>query len=89
MIVKPEFSRQVHLTDITPSGVEMNIEASAEECAKLVQRFNILGIEGLKAHVLLVPQGDLYRLEASFKADVTQACVVTLDPVTAHIKAEF
>jgi uncharacterized metal-binding protein YceD (DUF177 family) len=89
MTIKPEFSRPIHLTDITPSGVEMNIEASPQECAALSERFDILGIASLKAHVLLVPQGDLYRLEASLAADVTQACVVTLDPVSSHIEADF
>lgn len=89
MTFKPEFSRPVPLTDIPPKGLEMNVSASADERQKLCQRFDLLGIESLSAHLRLFPAGDLFRLEGRLRAEVVQACVVTLEPVPSLVEAEF
>jgi uncharacterized metal-binding protein YceD (DUF177 family) len=89
MSVKPEFSRPVAVHDIKPEGLETVIEATADERQKLAKRFDILGIDSLKARVRLSPESDLFRLEARLEADVSQSCVVTLDPVSSHIDVEF
>ena len=85
-----EFSRPVDLTRLGPGGSNYAIAATAEERAALARRFDLLGLDLLTAKVTLTPvAGDFYRLSATLEAALTQACVVTLDPVPAHIEERF
>ncbi len=86
---KPEFSRIVKLSDIPPKGVEMTIEADENERQRLSQRFGLVGLPHLSAHIRLFPVKDLFRLEGRVTAVAVQSCVVTLEPVESKIEEDF
>lgn len=87
----PEFSRPIDIDRVGNTEVTHDIVATPEECAALAQRFNLLGIAKLEARIRLrrARGGSILRLAAAVVADATQACVVTLEPVAAHVETEF
>lgn len=87
----PEFSRPVDIDRVGNAEVVQDIAATAEECAALARRFNILAIDRLEARIRLrrARGGSVLRLSASIRADAVQACVVTLEPVPGHVETEF
>lgn len=89
MNVTPEFSRTVSVMDIPPSGLDLEFEASAEERARLAKRFDLLALDQLRAWLRLIPSKDLFLLEARLEAHLSQACVVTLEPVPSRIVVDF
>lgn len=86
---QPEFSRIVKLSEIPPKGVELTIEADENERQQLCQRFGLVRLTHLSAHIRLFPAKDLFRLEGRVKAVAVQSCVVTLDPVESRIEEDF
>lgn len=82
-----EFSRKV---DVDKIQADHRIEANAEECAAVAKRLELLGLEGFSADFVLTPKqdGHLIQVTGTVQARVTQACVVTLDPVVAEVTAE-
>lgn len=85
----PEFSRPVSIARL-PGGGRFAIEASAAERASLARRFDLVAIDRLAATGQLARlAGGAIRLDARLEADVVQSCVVTLDPVPAHVADEF
>jgi len=87
----PEFSREVRLDELSLHERRYEIEANEAERAALAKRFNLEGIGRLAADVRLKiePGGRMVRLVANLTADVVQTCVVTLEPVPAHIETGF
>jgi len=80
-----EFSRPVPLDQITERQKILEISANPAERQALAERFGLLGLDRLEATVRLTRSGVFYRLDAEWQADVVQACVVTLEPVTSHL----
>jgi len=75
----PEFPRP---TRLPLKATRLLLKATPSECAALAQRFAILGIDHFSAELQLVPQTDgSVRVEGQLRAEVTQACVTTLEPV--------
>ena len=92
MPTKPEFSRPVRLEEIAGSGgLTQVLRASPEECARLAARFGLLSLRNLEAEVALRPAvgGAAVLLSGRLEADVTQACVVTLEPVASKVVSQF
>jgi uncharacterized metal-binding protein YceD (DUF177 family) len=87
----PEFSRPIDVANIGAAETIHEIRATAEERAALVRRFGLLALDRLEARVGLrrAPGNALLYLVGHLAADVTQACVVTLDPVADHIEEDF
>ena len=67
------------------------IEASAEERAALAKRFGLVALGALRAEGSLdtLDNGRRALLQAHLTAQVTQSCVVTLEPVVAEIDESF
>lgn len=85
---RPEFSRPLALGLVGEAGREERLEATSAECAALAARFGILGIGRFGAVLKLRPEPDGPVLaEGRIRAEVTQACVVTLEPVVQEIDA--
>ncbi len=86
-----EFSRRLAAADVPLEGQTFHIEADAEERAALAARFRLLAIEDLAATGSVDPEagGRRLRMTARLEADVVQECVVTLEPVRAHIDVRF
>ncbi|HEX7969363.1 MAG TPA: DUF177 domain-containing protein, partial [Stellaceae bacterium] len=77
----PEFSRPVDVTRLPQGEAVYDIAAVPAECAALARRLGLLAIDRLEARVRLSRlAGGFLRLSAELSADVTQACVVTLEP---------
>jgi len=85
-----EFSRQISAEQIGVQETTREIAANAAERAKLAERFGLLGLDRLSAVLQLTRgRGGAVRVRGRFVADVVQACVVTLEPVPAHLEQDF
>lgn len=85
----PEFSRPVPLDQIAERERVIKIAANEGERAALARRFGILKLDRLEGTVRLRRSGIFYQLKADWQADVVQSCIVTLEPVAAHLAEEF
>lgn len=84
----PEFHRPLRWGVVGPAGRRERVAATPAECAALARRFGILGIGALSADLALRPDADgAIRAEGRLEAEVTQACVVSLEPVEQHVSA--
>lgn len=82
----PEFSRP---HDITRLKVPVHLSATPTECAALATRLELIGLDRLEGDLRLVPgPADTLRVRGTLHADVTQTCVVTLEPVPATLTEE-
>lgn len=91
----PEFRRPLALGLVGPAGREVVIEADAAERAALAGRFGIPGIGRLRAVLRLRPEaggpqaGGTVIARGRLEAEVTQTCVVTLEPVEQRVAEEI
>jgi hypothetical protein len=75
---------------IGTSGLREERRATEAERAAMVKALGILSCEDLIAHYEIEPLGrGRFLLRGEIEADVTQACIVTLDPVPAHLSDRF
>ncbi len=75
---------------IGAEGLREQRRATEAERAAVAKALDILSCEELVAHYEIAPLGDgRFLLRGEVEADVTQACVVTLDPVPAHLVDRF
>jgi uncharacterized metal-binding protein YceD (DUF177 family) len=87
---QPEFSRPFDTAELGEHAERRALESTEEERRALAKRFGTLSIERLLAEVSIARLGDgLLCVEGSFAATVTQACVVTLEPVKSDIDEAF
>jgi uncharacterized metal-binding protein YceD (DUF177 family) len=85
-----EFSRPVSVRDLGGDAHrQVHIAANEGERERLSARLGILGIDRLEADFEITGEGATVRAEGVLSADVIQACVVTLEPLKAHIEAAF
>lgn len=87
---KNEWSHTVSVEELSHEPKTYKFEADEQERIDLARRFGILAIERAEAAVTL------QRVDAStvqaigyVKADLTQACVVSLAPMPVHVEDEF
>jgi uncharacterized metal-binding protein YceD (DUF177 family) len=87
----PEFSRVIEVEGLGDAPAVFPLEANATERAALARRFGLPAIGSLKAKLRLqrVHGGTALRLTGRLEADVTQSCVVTLEPVENRVEEEF
>ena len=84
------FRRLVSVAKIGEAGLEQTIEAKPQELEKIAAHLELVSVQKLVADVALARwRGKGIRITGALKADVTQACVVTLDPVEEHVEVEF
>jgi uncharacterized metal-binding protein YceD (DUF177 family) len=81
----------VPLKDLTDEPVAFDLEATAAEQEELRRRFDLLDLKNLAAEGTIYPLqgGTGLRLEGRLQAEVTQSCVVTLEPVVQKINEAF
>lgn len=76
--------------EIPERGVTRRREASPEELAQVAEALELTGCTVLTASYTIAPTLDgRYRLYGDLRAQVTQACVVTLEPVEGTIEENF
>ncbi|MBP6011842.1 MAG: DUF177 domain-containing protein [Alphaproteobacteria bacterium] len=85
-----EFRRPVAVAKISEAGLVQTLSATPAEFAQIANYLDIAGIKTLTARVSLTrSHGKGVHLTGTLKADVTQTCVVTLEPLDTHIEAAF
>ncbi|MDH3241418.1 MAG: DUF177 domain-containing protein [Alphaproteobacteria bacterium] len=89
-----EFSRIVAIEPDMGFGADataFQVEADPEERAALARRFGLLSLDAFsaKGRIEVFERGRSARLEGHIVADAVQACVVTLEPVAAHVEDNF
>src|ERR1700741_4083164 len=83
-----EWDRAVH--DIPERGITERREASTEERERVARALDLVACPALSAHYTITPAPDgRYRLHGTLHAEVSQACVVTLEPVDSVIEEAF
>lgn len=67
------------------------ISPNAQQRKDLAKRFDIVSIEGMQATITLSREqgGLVVHASGMFEADITQNCVLTLEPLTSHISDHF
>ena len=84
------FRRLVSVSKIGEAGLGQTVEAKPAELEKIAAYLDLVAVRSLTAEVSLARWRDKgVRINGSLKADVTQSCVVTLEPVEAHVEAAF
>jgi hypothetical protein len=78
------------VTEIPEAGLDETRTASAAECAAVAEALDILACDDLKAGYTVSSLGQgRYRMRGRVKARVTQACVVSLEPVMRTVDDAF
>jgi len=87
----PEFSRFVSAEAVRRAPLTETIEANESERRALAERLELESIESLTATVRLraTRGGQMIRVSGVLEADVVQTCIVSLDPVPAHVSESF
>jgi uncharacterized metal-binding protein YceD (DUF177 family) len=79
-----------NLARLGNAGDEVRIEADAAQRAAIAALAGILSLDRFAATVALTKSSpSRFLLACRLEADVTQACVVTLEPVAARIVRDF
>ncbi|MEO1089328.1 MAG: DUF177 domain-containing protein [Pseudomonadota bacterium] len=89
MTVEHPFSRRVPLCSGPASSSPFDAEATAAERAGLARQWEILGCDELVVAGEIVTEDEAFRCRGVVRGRVTQACVVTFEPVTAVVEASF
>lgn len=85
-----ELSRIVRLDRVPARGMDVAVVASAAERAALAKRFDLLELPALRADAAVRPGlGGVWTVTGQLRAEVVQACVVTLEPVAQSIEETF
>ena len=89
MAGQPEFSRTVRVDTLGADPRRLAIEADEAERAALARRFGIPDIARLEAELSLTRTGTTVDASGTLRAEVTQSCVATGEPVPAGIEEPF
>ena len=69
-------------------GMPVIIEADVKQRESLAAIHGLVSVERYRAELLVTPwKRNGVKVSGFVKAEITQACVVTLDPIAAHIRA--
>lgn len=79
----------VHVGRLPQKGLPVTIRADLAQRGALAGEHGLLSVEEYRAELLVTSwKRNGVKVAGRVEADITQACVVTLDPVTAHIDEE-
>ena len=82
------FGKRLPLNQIR-DGERVELVAGDDEREAIAERLDLGSLERLEAHAVLSRSGAKVRAKGRLKAALTQACVVTGDPVAAHVDEPF
>jgi uncharacterized metal-binding protein YceD (DUF177 family) len=83
-----DFGHRLRLDQIR-DGQRIDLVADEAERRAVAERLGLPGIERLEAHAALARAGDAVRVKGRVAAALDQACVVTGEPVAAHVDEPF
>jgi uncharacterized metal-binding protein YceD (DUF177 family) len=80
----------IAIAKVGEGGLVQKIAAGPSDLPRIATYLDLAAIGALSAELTLTRwRARGVRVSGKLKADVTQACVVTLDPLPAHVEAEF
>jgi uncharacterized metal-binding protein YceD (DUF177 family) len=82
------FAHQLRLDQIR-DGERMDIVADDAERTAVATRLDLPALDRLEAHVTLTKAGDIVQVSGRLNAALSQSCVVTNEPVPAHVDEPF
>ena len=82
------FAHHLRLDQIR-DGERIDLTADDEERSRVSARLGLDAIGRLVAHAVLSRSGDVVRAQGRLAASLTQSCVITRDPVAAHLDEPF
>lgn len=82
------FAHQLRLDQIR-DGERLGLIADDAERSAIAKRLGLPSLDRLEAHVTLSRTGEIVRAEGRLLASLDQRCVVTGDPVAAHVDEPF
>jgi len=82
------FAQQLRLDQIR-DGERLDLSADEGERHAVAKRLGLGSLSRLDAHVTLTRKGEMVRATGRLVAALDQSCVVTDDPVPAHIDEPF
>ena len=82
------FAHRLRLDQIR-DGERLDLSADDIERAATAERLGLASIDRIEAHVMLTRTGDTVRAEGRLVAALDQSCVITGDPVAAHVDEPF
>ena len=81
------FRRLVSVAKVGEQGLAQTISASPGELPKIAAYLGLVAVRDLKADIALTRwRAKGIRVTGTLHAEVTQSCVVTLDPIEAHVE---
>jgi uncharacterized metal-binding protein YceD (DUF177 family) len=85
----PVLSLKQVLTDLAAAGRDIKLSATPDERKRIASALGVVEIPKLTATLLLESTRKGARLSGEIAAEVVQACIVTLEPVTQHIAEDI
>lgn len=83
-----ELSRPFDVGSVPPEGTSETISATAEECRAIAARFGVEAVHSVSATVHVQPwKRGGFRARGEASANITQICVVTLEPFETTVRA--
>ncbi|MFL6759844.1 YceD family protein [Sphingomonas sp.] len=82
------FAHHLRLDQVR-DGERLDLVADETERRDVAKRLGLASLERLEAHVCIARTGEVIRAEGRLTAALDQACVVTGDPVAAHVDEPF
>lgn len=84
----------VHIINAEDAGqdlTELALTPNADDLQRIADLLGIMEVKSLQADLEFkrVQGGLVVKIDGTFKADVVQACVVTLDPIENHVEDKF
>ena len=82
------FAHHLRLDQIR-DGERLDLLADEEERHGIAERLGLEGLSCLEAHAILSRKGAMVRAQGRLAASLEQSCVVTGEPVAAHVDEPF
>ncbi|HEU4986032.1 MAG TPA: DUF177 domain-containing protein [Rhizobiaceae bacterium] len=80
----------VNVQRLPQKGMPVTIVADDEQRKALADAHGLVSVDGFRSDLTIRPwKKDGVRVSGTVKADIVQTCVVTLDPLEAHIEEEI
>ena len=85
-----EFSHPFDVSNVPPEGTSETISATLEQCNAIAERFGVEAVHSVSATIDIQPwKRGGFRARGEATANITQTCVVTLDPFDSVVRAQL
>ena len=82
------FAHQLRLDQVR-DGERLDLVADEAERRGIAKRLGLVSLDRLEAHVCLAKTNHMVRAQGRLVAALDQSCVITGDPVAAHVDEPF